>query len=120
MSRFNSSQRSAFGVVHWLYGDLATWQPAAGGEIQTGKVLFSDPTELMGFNRKGTHVPGMAEFDISACMIEYFVGTFPGLRESVASKNSEYITIEGKRYKVKVITAKYDGKSLYATLTPIS
>lgn len=116
MSVFDSLQSAAFGVVHTLYGETATWTPSSGGETQTGKILFNNPTDKEGFARQGQHQAGMPEFDVSACIAEWLVGTFPGLMELANSKKKEVLFINGNRYLVKTVTQKYDGKSIYATL----
>ena len=116
MPKFDIHQRRVFSTAANLYGDPATWIPAAGGDQMTAQVLFRDPSELQGFGRKGQHLSGLPEFEPDATIIEYKGGDFDGLFESVSKKVKEYIHYGGKRWFVKKIIKKFDGQTLYASV----
>lgn len=114
MARFDSLQNLVFNVPAALFGEPATWTPSVGGAQLSAQVFFKDPSELNGFARKGQHT-SLPEFEPGVPLIEYKSGDFPGLFESVSSKNKEYILLNDKRYFITKVVKKFDGKIFYAS-----
>jgi hypothetical protein len=50
--------------------------------------------------------------------MEYYAGTFDGLKEAVDAGNKEYITVRETTYFVQDITTKFDGNTYVAHLEP--
>jgi cellobiose-specific phosphotransferase system component IIB len=103
MSRFDSYQRIAQGVVVNLYGDIGVWQPLAGGEY-TALILFKEPTEEAQINSQ--------DFTTLQPQCEYFDGELPGLFESVQAKQLEVININGMDYYTVRSVKNFDGKTI--------
>lgn len=109
MPRFDNLQKSAFDRVNNLYAHNATWEPSTGGALQTGMVLFADPTELMEVSD--------ITFTPELIFAEFFDTNFIGLKSSVDnSANDETLTIEGTDYHVRYVRKKYDGRTHIAVL----
>ncbi len=108
MNLFDDLQRGAFGVVTHTMGYAASWQPTAGGAVQTATVLFKDASQ--------TARVLQIEYDPKRAMIEYYDGHFNGLKASVNAKNDEVIMVNGVQYGVNAITADADGKTYIAHL----
>jgi hypothetical protein len=109
MPRFDSLQKSAFNRVNNLYAHDATWTPTAGGDIQAGKVLFADPTELMELSD--------IQFTPALIFAEFFDTHFVGLKTAVDdTNNDEVMIIAGVSYNVRYVRKKYDGRTHIAVL----
>lgn len=106
MNIFDNLKNSMVAVVTSVMGYTATWTPAGGGEMQTGKVLYKGPTEkekLAGF-----------EYDLNSITMEYKLGTFDDLQTSVDIRNREVVTImniDGQNidFYVKSVSRLFDG-----------
>lgn len=115
MARFDLLQNLVFNVPAALFGEPATWTPGAGGDQMSAQVFFKDPSELVGFARKGQHIK-MPEFEPGVPLIEYKAGDFPGLFESVSNKKvKEYVFVNAQRYYITKVVQKFDGKIYYAS-----
>jgi hypothetical protein len=106
MNIFDNLKNSMVNVVTGIMGYTATWTPAAGGEMQTGKVLYKGPSEkekLAGF-----------DYDLNSITMEYKLGTFDGLQTSVDIRTQEVVTImdiDGQNidFYVRSVSRLYDG-----------
>lgn len=108
---FEALQRSAFGVIQNQMGFVASWVPASGGDEQTARVLFQNPTEDM-------KLAGV-DYDPSHWRAEYQIEDFVGLFEAAnARQSAEVVTIEGVDYYVRKVSKKFDGKTYIAELLP--
>ncbi|MGI9158253.1 MAG: hypothetical protein ACR2K1_00725, partial [Saprospiraceae bacterium] len=63
---------------------------------------------------------GTFQYDPYKYEMEYKEGDFPGLINRVEARGTpEIVTVDGKEYHVRDITAEYDGKTYRATLQPV-
>lgn len=109
MGFFDRIREITFDIVAKVYGTTATWAPLSGDEPQSEEVLFNDPS-------KEDHVSKTRFFPFDYEM-EYRVGQFPGLLESVrAGAKGEPITINSEDYVCTKATTKWDGKTIYICL----
>src|SRR5881275_1117587 len=109
MSFFDRLQSTMFDTVTNVMGDDATWTPAAGGEAQSAKVLFSGPTEKEKIFD--------AEYDPEKLTMEYKEGVFPGLKESTDAGTTEIVTIAGKGdFIARGVKKLADGQTYKANL----
>jgi hypothetical protein len=111
ISPFDGIQKTIFDTATNVFGSVASWTPSEGGETQTAKVLFNDPTESRKFI--------MPNYDPIDPMMEYHRGVFQGLKESVDRGNSETVIISDISYHVRQVTAHWDGKTYRATIAPL-
>ena len=107
---FDDLQDAAFDVVTNTMGYDASWTPSEGGASLTARVLFNNPTE----SKKLSQV----EYDPFRWEMEYKKGDFDSLKDSVDRNNTEIVTLKGKEFYVRQITAKLDGRTLVATMEP--
>lgn len=113
---FDKLQKGAAKVVHSTFGYMVSWQPLAGGDPFTAKILFKEPT-------KKDETGGM-EFSPFSYSMEYDRDELPGLLEYVRAGNDEVVNIyqigettaEGKEYDVRTVDAIFDGKNYMALL----
>ncbi|WP_153799070.1 hypothetical protein [Foetidibacter luteolus] len=128
---FDGIQNTAFDIVTQTFGYPAFWTPSQqdafspeftgefgeyglepNGETQTAQILFKEPTEKFGLSDN--------DYEIDAYYMEYRKGTFLGLKSSVNAGSLETVTIETQDgptdFFVKGIKAKYDGRTIIATL----
>jgi hypothetical protein len=105
---FDRLQQNAFGVVARSMGYTAFWTPSSGGELQTATVLFNDASQMAKLLE--------VQYDPQRAMIEYYIGSFDGLKISVDAKNDETVIVNGIPYGVNEVRAKYDGKTYSAYL----
>ncbi len=112
-SAFDNMQSGVFGQARSLFGYPAAWVSVDTEAQWSGKVLFKNPTENI--------QNGSFAYDPYRYEMEYFDGDFPGLLERVEARNSvpETVTVDGKQYEVRDITAAFDGKTYKATLQPV-
>jgi hypothetical protein len=121
---FQVLEEMAFGAIMNLYGQHPmSWTPAAGGDAQTGTVLYNGPTterEVKMTNGRGLSHIGYINDKVLEPYIEYMVmadGIFQGLFESVYAGGDEYVNITLKdgttaKYICKGDeTAKFDGQT---------
>lgn len=106
-NNFDSLQANANGIVNKTMGYDGAWTPSVGGLPElTGRILLKEPTEKDLLNG--------VEYTPFTYHIEYFIGNFAGLLEASRSGLNEVINVEGSLYDVRIVAAKYDGKSLIA------
>lgn len=105
---FDGLQAATFSVITATMGYTAIWRPADRDEVQTARVLFKNPTE-------GQRLADQ-EYDPYRYTMEYAAGIFNGLKQSVDANNVEEVTIGAASYYVRKVDAKYDGKTMVATL----
>lgn len=111
-SPFDILKKKTYGIVRGVMGVAASWLPngaVVGTAPFTATVLFSNPTET--FQRYG------GVYDADAAMMEYFVDSFLGLRESVENRgNAEIVVVDGREYMVRTVTKKHDGDTYLASI----
>lgn len=117
MNAFDAYQEAAFDVVSNTMGYDASWTPSAGGPTQTCKALLKNPTEAQAFQPVGHELP---EYNPHHWMMEYRQGNFEGLKVAVDSNEVEEVTVNGQTFNVSAVYTKFDGKTYYAILVPIS
>lgn len=110
MNIFDSLKANVFGIVTHTMGYYATWVSSESGISYTARIGFKDPSEK-------EYLAGLEDYDPNAPYLDYFVGYFPGLKESSDAGNPEYVEVEGKGFFVvlKVVT-KVDGDTYIAKL----
>lgn len=104
MSRFDDIEKLAFSKVHDIFGDVASWSPSDGSETITGKVLIQS-------NDVQFAVDDKVYYEDAQYRVEYYVGTFPGLYESLRKAKKEYVTCNGKKLLILGDEMKWDGKT---------
>ena len=109
MNLFDSLQAQAYGVVSNTMGYDAVWQPLAGGDPITGRVLLNKPTQKQNITDE--------EYDAISPKMEYYDGQFPGLLQSIRDNNSEPLTINGVLFYTLRAELKFDGKSIIVHLS---
>lgn len=114
MNVFDRFQDRAFDVVSKTMGYEASWEPANGGSLQTGIVLFKNPTEANAY--LGSQTYNLPEFDAYSWMMEYRKGVFTGLKESVDTRAYEYVTVNEQKFFVSKVDAIFDGRTFVARL----
>lgn len=108
-SPFDLLSKSVFAATVETMGYVATWEPAGGGDTQTAKVHFNNPTEAV--QRVGI------EYNAESWNMEYYEGDFVGLKTAVDARGSaESIQAAGKEWFVKSVIQKHDGKTYIAEL----
>lgn len=108
-SPFDSLSKVVFDTTTSAMGYEATWSPVGGGDTQTAKVHFNNPTEVV--QRVGI------EYNAEAWQLEYYEGDFEGLKEAVDARGpAETIEAAGKEWVVKTVIKKHDGKTYIAEL----
>ncbi|MDR3133013.1 MAG: hypothetical protein LBU42_03195 [Prevotellaceae bacterium] len=112
MTEFDELAGQAFSTVTALMGENAVWHSSDGQEI-TGEILFKNPTEPLPIGDSESY-----EYRPNNVMIEYYHGTFEGLKEAVGAGGKEYITARNITYFVQDITTKFDGNTYIAHLEP--
>jgi hypothetical protein len=112
MTEFDDMATQVFSTVTALMGEPAVWHSSTGCEV-TGKILFKNPTEPLPIGDSEQY-----EYRPNNVTIEYYAGTFDGLKEAVDEGKKEYITVGEITYFVQDITTKFDGKTYVAHLEP--
>lgn len=109
---FEALQRTAFSVIQGVMGFAASWAPADGGDTQTARVLFQNPTEDM-------KLAGV-DYAPDHWRMEYQIGDFDGLFVAANRRQSaEVVEIETVEYYVRKVSKKFDGKTYIADLQPV-
>lgn len=115
-SLFDGLQITVVNTVNALYGQPATWTPANGGPTLSGTVLYKCPT-----SEETGYAGGQVGYTEPQWSMEYFEGTFPGLKDQVdAALVVETVVIDGTAYHVRSVTLDFDGKTYKAQLNPAS
>lgn len=108
MNPFDRAAKTAVHRTLSLMGYDAFWTPCSGGSEQKGRVHFNEPTSK----------DKLADVDYQPgdLRMEYFEGTFQGLKASVDAGRSEFVTIKDIQYFVRAVTRDVDGRLYKATL----
>lgn len=109
MSLFDAIQQRVFATSLTVFGDTAVWVASNPPQTHTAKVLFNSPNDpiTIGSQDKFSYRP----FNYS---IEYYVGEFPGLMESVKNNVIEVVTVNGISLAIREVFTKFDGKTIVA------
>ncbi len=105
---FDGLEAACFNSVLATMGKPAVWTPNGSSIPKTGNVLFNNPTD----SRKIAEL----EFDPDQNRMEYYLGTFDGLKTSVDAGVKEYVTIGVDVWYIGKVTKLYDGYTFVATL----
>lgn len=108
---FDSIQRVVFYSTTRQMGYTAEWTPAAGGATQTATVHHKAPSN----ERKLASI----EYNPYIHTMEYMVGDFVGLIESVRSGVPERVTIDGVEYDILEALPIWDGQTIRLQIQPI-
>ena len=112
MTEFDDMAGQAFSAVTALMGEDAVWHSSSGNDV-AGRVLFKNPTEPLPIGDTEHY-----EYRPDNVTVEYYEGTFDGLKEAVDAGNKEYITARETTWFVQDITTKFDGNTYVAHLEP--
>jgi hypothetical protein len=112
MTEFDDIAEQTFSTVTALMGENAVWHSSDGREV-TGKVLFKNPTEPLPIGDSEQY-----EYRPNNATVEYYAGTFDGLKDAVDAGNKEYISVKGDTYFIQEITTTFDGNTYVAHLEP--
>jgi len=109
---FDSLQDNTFDVTTNTMGYPATWQPKAGGPLQSATVLYNDNTQKYKLSNM--------DFEPEGYRVEYRLSFFTGLKQSVDEGIDEKIIVvlpEGSlQFDVRKVDSKFDGKTFTAYL----
>lgn len=105
MAAFDHVQKLAFGAVTRVFGDEGVYD----GDAILG--LFREPTE------KEREI--FDSYSPRACIFEYWVTDWVGLKGTVDAGGLVTVTVNGLEYDVRQVTAKYDGKHMFAHLEKV-
>lgn len=108
---FDGIQHKAFTIVSNTMGYNATWTPSNNNTSLTARVLFKDATETAKLLQ--------IEYDPERAIIEYFEGSFTGLKPLVDAKSDEMVTISNVQYVVDEVEIKEDGKTYLAHMRKV-
>jgi hypothetical protein len=108
MTLFSRYQKPLWRTVETVMGDVATWQPSAGGALQTATILFNEPSE--------TQERQSFDYEPARPKMEWRVGQFQGLAEATRAGAVEVVTIRGRRFAVAPAKLRYDGATYEAEL----
>jgi len=114
---FDSLKTKAFDVITHVMGYDATWVSSESEISFTAKVGYKDPSEKQ-------ELSGIDSWNPDQPFMEYRKGFFPGLKESVDTGNSEFVTISQHNeplnilgyFAVSEVKTKYDGDTFVARL----
>ncbi len=113
-TKFDDIARQAFREVASVMGEKAVWHSSNGSGDIAGEVLFKDPSEA-------EQIGGPEQYDYrpNGPVIEYYAGTFDGLKELVDTEATvECITGHGQTYSVRTVDKIGDGNTYKAYLEP--
>jgi hypothetical protein len=110
---FDDIAKQVFSEVASVMGEKAVWHTSNGSGDIEGTVLFKDPSEV-------EQIGGPEQYDYRPATpkIEYYNGTFVGLKELVDTQTEEQITVHGQRYLILSIEKIADGNTYKAHLEP--
>ncbi len=111
---FDGLAKQTFDRVNTIFGTDAVWLSGKSRRTkEAGKVLFKDPTEPVQIGSAEKY-----EYRPETATLEYYTGTFDGLKKAVDNGTDQYIRVNGQKYHVIQITTKYDGQTFVAHLEP--
>lgn len=105
MALFDSTQKAAFSAVTRLFGDEGVYN----GDAILG--LFREPTEK--------ELEIFDSYSPRAWVFEYWATDWVGLKAAVDDGDIVTVTVNSVEYQVRAVTAKYDGKHMFAHLEKI-
>lgn len=119
-NEFDDLEASLHHDIAETFGYEASWLPASGEPAQVETVLFQDPE-----GRGGTTETQYLNYEDQAPIMEYYMGQFPGLFESVQQFNNVErieITKQGTvfQYQVTRVSPVIDGDTFKAKLVLIT
>lgn len=106
---FDGYLQNIFDVTTNTMGYDATWTPSLGGEQLTGRVHYREP------NEKDMIASGV-QYMPFVFIMEYKVGVFNGLQESVRTGNTEIVVVNNASHYVRSVTKIADGQTFEAQL----
>lgn len=109
MSLFDDIQKAAFSTTLTVFGDKAVWVSSVTQEEHTADVHFKNPNDLVSIGSQDKF-----EYRPYDYTVEYYQGSFPGLKESVENGSIEKLTVNGFNLIIREVRAKFDGKTLTA------
>lgn len=112
MTEFDELAGQTFEHISNLMGEDAVWL-ASKSETVHGRVLYKNPTEPVQIGDAESY-----EYRPSTVTIEYYAGTFNGLKEAVDVGNEEFISVRNRKYLAQSIATKFDGNTYVASLEP--
>lgn len=108
MNPFDRAAKTAVHRTLSVMGYDCFWTPGSGGTEQQGRVHFKEPT--------AKETIASIDYQPGDVWMEYFEGTFDGLKAAVDSGSYEHVTMNGTRYLVRAVTRTFDGRTYKATL----
>lgn len=112
MTEFDALAGQAFEHISNLMGEDAVWLASKSKEV-SGRVLYKNPTDPVQIGDAESY-----EYRPNTTTIEYYAGTFIGLKEAVDAGSEEYITVRDRKYLIQNIGTKFDGNTYVASLEP--
>lgn len=110
MTEFDALAGQTFEHICNLMGEDAVWL-ASKSNVVHGRVLYKDPTEPVQIGDAESY-----EYRPSTTTIEYYAGTFTGLKEAIDVGNEEFVSVRDRKYVVQSIGTKFDGNTYVASL----
>lgn len=119
-NEFDDLEASLHHDIAATFGYEASWLPASGDPVQVNTVLFQDP-----LGRGGTTETQYLNYEDQDPIMEYYLGQFVGLFESVQTSNAVErieITKQGTVFQYQVTRVKpvIDGDTFIAKLVLIT
>lgn len=115
---FDGLSMNIFDIVNQTMGYDVTWSPSGGGDEQTGRALFSKPTQhVESYQYRDEY--GKVEYDPNQYRMEWKEPDFVGLKAAVdANETTEVVVIEGNSFEVMKVHQVFDGRTYIAILNP--
>lgn len=110
---FDGLMQTAFDVTTNVMGYDATWTPSAEGSLeQVGRVHYREPNHEEMMNG--------VQYSPFIFVMEYKIGVFDGLQESVRSGSIEQVLVNNSLHYVRSVRKISDGRTFEAQLEKIS
>lgn len=109
MSQFDDIQAAVFSTSEQVFGDEAVWTPSNTSISQTGLVLYNSPNDPISIGERDKYAYRPYNYSI-----EYYLGQFVGLKESVDSGIVETVLVRGVSLSIREVRTLYDGKTYIA------
>lgn len=110
---FDGYMQKIFDVTTNVMGYDATWTPSTeGSETQTGRVHYREPNH--------EEIMNGVQYTPFVFVIEYKLGVFDGLQDSVRRGVIEQVTVNGATHYVRSVRKTADGQTFEAQLEKIS
>lgn len=125
MNLFDGLKATVFRTTTSVMGYVCSWLPSEGGDEQTALVHYKAPALESELSELGSGVNQLGFMPITHS-IEYLVGSFPALMDSVRNGVSEYLTVTQQNsgetigiFKVREVNPLHDGDTFFADLVPV-